>query len=518
MSEEAQHNLSIGTSTDDDETDEHFSIVMSDDEKEDRPFYFYNAQSPRTVEDAACDRLSESLRGKTRQAFCRDLLLGNQDQTIPQWPVAHLDGPVCMSVLHQQILQPRCQQTNRLWVLLGDRHTTGVRCGQQLAHSQVVHEFVELICQNVSNCVVDLMIEEKPRRISGGAPRMPVVDCPLTECSSFFRECNHRSFQELHNLTNEIKPECYKYMVRNNVRVTYVDPRHNILLNHPSRWQHQTDEFRDAAAKLRAVSSARSAGEFFDAMHDFVDSIPVPHDDVTKRRVLRLKFYISFTGCPSRDARTDEGRVTFLANLWRTVLQDIMPIVFYMTPLIQSQLEYIDEPHKSIILHAFRASAWEGRLIWPKHLPDTIFREVLRDTLCVRHRGTVFSSVSRTDLVSSLKSMSASMLFGSMDMYIICRSLRRWNTKGAVSRNRDCRYGAAPHIPCVIVLFAGAEHIFHLKSILPRLGPTDVLYTIPETPGSQCLFLAESHVCKMSDQSVGTLQYYRSDILMKRSV
>lgn len=103
--------------------------------------------------------------------------------------------------------------------------------------------------------------------------------------------------------------------------------------------------------------------------------------------------------------------------------------------------------------------------------------------------------------------LQTALLCGMMDMYTICRSLRQWNTRHQASR--DFKFAAAPRVPCVIVLFAGNAHTDHIKTILPRLSPTDVLYDIPNTQ-SQCLSLKKDYVCQPTDQSMGTLQYYRA--------
>lgn len=98
-------------------------------EIENTTHYYYNAESPRVIEDAACNKLLKALYtgSHKRREFCKMLLLPDQSAPTTQWTSSELSGPVCMSVLHQQLTPG--ESGNRLWILLGDQYVNaGVRC------------------------------------------------------------------------------------------------------------------------------------------------------------------------------------------------------------------------------------------------------------------------------------------------------------------------------------------------------------------------------------------------------
>lgn len=479
---------------------------------------YYTNLSPRNVKDAACAAFVASLRNNTRENFCRNLLLSDPRNS-EGWPPEQLEGPVSIHVVHQQVFrQDPNDGGHRIWILLGEFHDRLHLCDP--ANIVSVEQFLENITRNIGNCAADFMIEATPGSISGGVILDPAMVSPMSDMSVFFQPCSDHSFEQLHTMKQTgASPACYDLMIKNNLRVTYVDPRMQVAKDHPAKRLREPDSV-GAAELLRSLLDRhrpQTSSERFNALSNLVMKDTVPRDNLTRRRAHR--FLCDMTRFV-RLRNLDPHHFSLLARRLLLLLEDVIPVAFYMTPTIQSQIEYIDEPYASRILHAFRSSAWEGKLFHDRF--ETCHKELR--TLLYENLYTpvqqqfppdtgaidIFLRTMEITRASSTRCethCNINLTSGILDMYTICRSLRRWNTEDIA--NRDFKYGAAPRVPCVIVVYAGAAHTEHIHSILPRLSPTDTLYAYTTSRKRQCVSLDKQYVLKLNDYGEGTLAFYR---------
>lgn len=445
-----------------------------------------NQRRSVTDADTACSDLAGLLRsGVGRSRFCEMLLLPRHMPVMASlgWRAGwKISGPVSLRMLHQQIVQSDASASisHRIWILLGEIHTMDTLCPADDDLVMEVSEFVPRVASNSRGCSVDLMLEERTAAISGGAPQLRTEDSPMTLFNRFFSHCSNTPYATLARMVNP--PPCFQYMTENNLRVTYIDPRYEVLVNHPpNRWQ--LEDGLIVGRLLMNLGNERD--QPFPVMIEIINSPHIPIDQITGRRIRRLQFMLA-----KARVTPDTYWTTQAARQMLLVLADMLPVAIYMTPLLRSQLGFMDEPHKSRLLHAFRAHTWSRQLRWETYWLPRAFRKYLN--------GLPLSAEKVEMFITSL-------LSDTVDMYTISRSMRRWNETKTT--------GADPHTACVVIVYAGDHHAKTIARVLPSMNPTDMLYCIasstdPHGKAQQCVSLTADAVCALSNESVGSLRYY----------
>lgn len=484
--------------------------------------YYTNYPGAREVNDVACQSMGQLLlESETRANFCRQLLLPQEhhfnQQTVRSaatglshatsadvWPHdAQLDGPVSLTVIQQQLITTHTSNTpprQLVWILMGEYHMFKPRCERDDG-STSVKRFIETVAKNIGHSALDLMLEFNAFSISGnpGVLRENFVQSPMSEFLETFVPCNKATFDELAALPPEQRPECYKTMIHNNIRVTYADPRYHVAVAHPSPGNRSDEQKWMKHLRIGRLLVTLQTEKFLIVVQELCNELP--HDLITARRLFRIQQAI-------RIARMQHQFSDIYYRFMMTVpksmpgavlalLQDIMPVATYMTSMQESQVEMLPDAYVSRVLHAFRADAWNHwgsskNLLMLHHISLAI------DSFSLFSQN--YDPAARGNLVTSL-------MVQQMDVYVICRALRNWRP---ASTSDAHRFDAAPRLPCVIMLYAGDLHAENIARILPRISPVDVLYHSPMSrPVRQCQNLKKTFVCPQSALSVGTLAYYK---------
>lgn len=455
--------------------------------------YVTNGHAKRNITDAplACNTLTGPIKPDvlSRKQFCKKLLLPKPANSSDDgsWPETNIDGPISLVVQHQQVLSQSNQVTHRIWILLGEIHRMETSCPSP---SMSVLDFVGHVAQNSGGCSVDLMLEEWAGSISGGRSPVQRISTPMSKFNEFFRDCSNRSQISLSQTPST--PQCYQYIVDHNLRVTYADPRYEILGSHPARRHRETDAIAKLLLDFGNSTKPNASPSFLTAMENIAKADIIPKDFITVRRVRRLEYLLACMKEPHVHTSTQEK----LIQLFNMVLADTIPVAIHSCPLMRSQLASLDEPYKTRLVHAHRAIAWRKKKRYEKRNLGPVLEALIRrpgDLTTVQHMQIMENSVTR-------------WLAMSLDVYVISRSLRRWNKST----------GADPHTPCVIVVFAGYAHTRRISQLLPALSPTDTIYSVHNSlhnrsghsTAEQCISLKEAHVQPNSDESVGSLNYF----------
>lgn len=374
--------------------------------------------------------------GMSRTSVCRNLLLpkfGGASDT--EWPQLDVESLVEIQIHHQQ-MTPHQQW---MWILLGDDLVRHPSCPPMSPPASIV-KFVEQIA-NHQGGPVDLMFENYDGSMSPGESwSIPMTGFNATSL-----------------------PPCQKQIVSVHI------------------------------ARLIANIATENGSSILSALTNFVNCGDVPVDHLTNRRIRRLDHILM---CINDYDQTLVG-VKRLAEKFMLVLKDMMPVAAYVTPLMQSYLCSIDEPHKCRILYAFRA------LMWGRH------RNCDTQNMCrIFHDTFVTRTLVTSDLLTGIRSRLCELM---LDMQVICHSFSLWNGGRICQRDSGAR---------VAVLFAGRSHIKNIGQVLIAISPSDMLY---HAPGSQqhtasnaeqnpCL--NSRHVCGVSAESIGSLRHHSKNNTM----